>query len=264
MSRRDLSHPPNGPSILFEELDPEKAYQSLDGYDHFFSDTLRAHVRCIQMRISEAQTLLDRAERRFRDHEINGETLADYFRHRMITYEHAVLKEALAPSVETCAETDRQCDKLEDIEYIQNNIQYWQAQTAEVARHRILRGKHHEALSILGELMEELEGEVRIKHVTFYQLMAAASLGAGLDEQARKCIDNVSLGMGFVTQPFFLLTFSYKMYGLLSAWGLRDEAKPWLKRANAVPCSDEVRQLCQLKTDTFLRASAATQCVYVY
>ena len=263
MSRRDLPHPPNWPDTLFLELDAEKAYRDLDGHDHFFSDTLRAHIRCFQMRVDEAQTLLDRAEKRFRNHEINGETLSHYFRHRMIVYEHAVLKEALDLSPETSAETDRQCEKLEDIEYIQNNIDFWQAQTAQIARHRLLRGNYHEALEILGELMQELEGEVKLKHVTFYMLTLAASLGAGLDEQARKFLDNVSLGMSFVTQPFFLLTFSYKVFGITSAWGQEDEAAQWLRKAEAVPCSGDVRAACRLKADTFQRASAQTQRVYV-
>jgi len=100
VSRRDQPHPPNWPDTLFVELDAEKAYRTLDGYDHFFSDTLRAHIRCFQMRVDESKPLLERAESRFRNHEINGESLAHYFRHRMIAYEHAVLQEALGQDLD--------------------------------------------------------------------------------------------------------------------------------------------------------------------
>jgi hypothetical protein len=93
--RADQPCPANWRDILLNEVDFEKAFDALRGFEHFHSETLRGLVRMFQLRTKAAWKHLRRAEALYLDQRSQPEAEKHFFLLRLAAMDNALIDEVM-------------------------------------------------------------------------------------------------------------------------------------------------------------------------
>src|SRR5688572_23345811 len=90
----DQSTPKDWLNLVTQGCDLERAFQALEGWEHFHTDTIRGRIRSLQLRPQEAWDYFEKAEGRAREY---GQTLRNLLRRfflKLYRFENALVEES--------------------------------------------------------------------------------------------------------------------------------------------------------------------------
>ena len=255
-------HPPGWRDLIYEKVDFEAAFDALDGYDHFHTETLRGFIRTKQLRLDDARSRFRNAERLFPEAAPSRENPRYLFLLRLFAAGAAVTGEALDPGTDSASRTDREMAR-----FVRTpgpvKPTFDQVRVAQIAYHDLIRGNFQKSLNTFEFLLEESRERLEPQQVAFSIGAAAAAYELGLSPLADKHYETAALGVNLTSQPFKVAEFSSRLYILLTHWGRKNEARDWLQRIDTIECPPESRSCFVRRGEVFTVASRARNHIFI-
>lgn len=91
---RERSAPENWLPLLNERCDIDLAFQALEGWEHFHTDTNRGRLRSLQLRPSEAWEFFRKAEDRAGEYSLSRQNMLRRFCLKFYRFENALIQES--------------------------------------------------------------------------------------------------------------------------------------------------------------------------
>ena len=237
------------------DFDFEHAYETLEGHDHFFTESLRGTVRQHQLRLDEATAHLNRAEELFRHHDINSENLRLYFLHRSECMALASVREAITraeqpgpdePATQAAvANADEAFRRLEGLDYAENDIRLWNLQNLHRTLHKAIRDDLNGAVEVLNDLIDEARYQFQEHHVLVYTLASAVFRQLGEVSDSQRFFENAMNGVGMLRQSYSVVLSHYRFFGLLEMWNDPQHASEWLTRARKLDAPEKTHAVLE-------------------
>src|SRR5260221_14734227 len=90
----DEAAPSGWISLINEQADLDLAFEALEGWDHFHTDTIRGRIRTLQFRPQEAWEHFEKAAARFPAFSRSSINRLRHFYLKVYLFENAILEEA--------------------------------------------------------------------------------------------------------------------------------------------------------------------------
>lgn len=255
-------YPPGWMEMMVEKADFKAAFDALEGYPHFHSESLRGKIRSIQLRTQEAWEHFQKAEELSKSYEESAQKRIFLFYLSIYRVENAYIEEARDPEEKTSERTDFEMQRFLDTKCPELVIAQ-QLQINFLGYYQLLRGQYQEALLTFKALMEESQTRFEDQQVAFFCAAAAACKELGLEEDAKKHYENAALAVNSLSQLYKIGLFCARLYTLMMHWEKHKEAEEWLQRLEKLPCPEDSRQCFIERARLFTVASSQRRGIFI-
>ncbi len=221
----EQSAPENWLQLLNDHCDLDLAFDGLNGWNHFHTDTNRGRLRSLQLRPAEAWEFFQRAEERAEEFAYTSHNLLRRFCIKFYRFENALIQES-APDA-----GDRDLTKSCLREVLRD-----ESSDAAMAHHlRVYcRGMHllHDekyagARETLLRLLEESRSSPDDHRTLFHLAAAVACRGMGKEEESSRQLEYACLSIPVLDSKFNMGHYASVAGALLRLWDREAEAIEW-------------------------------------
>ncbi len=241
--------------------DLDLAFEALEGYDHFHTDTLRGRLRTFQLWPEEALEFFLRAEARAEESACTPLDLLRRFYLRVYCFENALLEESVPgggdPAVtekylKRAITDEAPCGKAGECLQHAHAVFLLHRQDYERAEKRFLR------------LLEWSQGQVSDHRTDFFLGAAVAHRGLGEVAEADRQLENACLAIPTLENTFQMGIFAASASSLLRVWGREGEAQEWDGFITRRKVPEKTRALFQERSRRMVERSTALGWVFLF
>jgi tetratricopeptide (TPR) repeat protein len=221
----DQAAPKNWIMLVTDRCDLDLAFEALEGWEHFHTDTIRGRIRSLQLRPDEAWDHFENAQKRSESYGSSLRNVLRRFYLKIYRFENALIEESGSDAGDP--------SKMEDC---LRALLCGETPDAEIARTlnlfskglcRLHREKYAEAKKIFHKLLQESRDRLGDEKAGFYLGAAVAHRGLGEEEESDRQIENASLFIPALDNAFNMGYYAGALAALLRIWDKEEEASEW-------------------------------------
>ena len=259
---RDQAAPHDWISIVNERADLDLAFETLEGWTHFHTDTIRGRIRSLQLRPVEAWEHFERAEARAQEFTRSVRNVLRRFYLKVYCFENAVIEESASEGASR-SKTDERLKSLLEAD----------APESEVATHIRLfnnavyllhREEYTRARELFLRLLRESRKRSGDEKSGFYLGAAVAHRALGETAEAERQMENGALSIPALSNTFNMGIYAGSLAALLRIWGRDEEAKEWDEFLVRLRIPPKTAQLFRERSRRILERSSSLKRVFLF
>lgn len=213
-------------TLIDDHCDLDVAFEALEGWNHFHSDTYRGRLRSLQLRPREAWAFFDLAEARYAQFkETPRNRLRRYFL-KIYSFENALIEQSDPAISFSVSVLERRIREIENLEPVESPVA---ASLGDVCRG--LLALHRADYILASRIFESLiraSGDRKTDEKTgFYFAAAASSRARGEEAEARRHMEDACLYIPALESKFNMGYFAAIASAICRLWDREEEAKEW-------------------------------------
>jgi hypothetical protein len=220
----DQAVPTDWISLVNERCDLDLAFESLEGWDHFHTDTIRGRIRSLQLRPNDAWRFFRRADERsgaFCHSPLND--LRRFFL-KSYRFENAFVEESQAEGGRPGIAEECLSALGKDVPDSEVAVQLRAFSQGVFCLHR---GKPEEAKAIFRRLVSQTSSQILDQQVGFYIGLSVAHTALGEDDDAERQIENACLANLAIENTFTRGLNASVLIALFRTARREQEARDW-------------------------------------
>lgn len=258
---------PAGPAQFLEKLndgcDLDAAFDTLEGFDHFYSCALRGRTRTLQLRPEEAEAFFAESDERYPLCQPCLRNSLRRFYVKVYRYENQLLLESSSPD-EFEAELRRRAEDLRDDPYAVEREDTRMGQPYLWGHYLLHRQQYREAFDVFNEIMRPGVTRIIDNFAGLYIMAAAAARQLGLEDEAQKHVQSAALMIPVLRQRFNMGLFAGMLVALLRLWKHDREADGWLQFLVDMKVPEKTRLLFLERSRRIIAKSVELERVYLF
>jgi tetratricopeptide (TPR) repeat protein len=247
---------------VFNECDLDKAFDVLDGWHHFHTDTLRGRVRSLQLRPKEAWKWFSKAESKVMRFENSTKNLYRYFYLKVYCFENSIIESSKPDEGD-----DRKID--ETIREVMSFDVSYSPKASQLQKFcRGLRLLHLEefaqAQRIFSKLIRENSDKVWDEMTAIYLSSAVALYELNLFDKAKRVFENAALSIPVLSAKFNMGLYASIAKALLKIWGREQEAMEWDGFIGVLKIPPKTIEILQERAERILERSESLNRIFLF
>lgn len=258
----DRAAPADWMNLVNEKGDLDLAFDALDGWDHFYTDTIRGRIRSLQLRPKEAELFFERSQARVEEFPNTHRNFLRRFYHKIYVLENSVIAES-APEGGDPDLTDKVLEDLMNMEIPETEVAL---QTRQYHKGVLFlnRGKFTEAKRCFLRIIKQSHGQMGDEKTAYYLGAAVALKQLGQEKDANWQIENASLIIPTLENTLNMGIYSASLSAFLDLWGREAEAEEWRDFLFRLKMPEKTRQLLLQRKERVVTRSRALGRVFVF
>ena len=212
-------------TLVNDRCDLDLAFDELDGWKHFHTDTIRGRVRSLQLRPKEAWTYFEKARARAHKYEHSLRNHLRLFYLKLYCFENALIAESQSEG--GSPSRTNKCLKALLAGEIPPSEVAEQMRTFVHALHLLHQADYALAKKLLKKLIRQSRDRLGDEKTGFYFAAAVAYRGLGKKAEADRQLENASLMIPALDNAFNMGLYAGTASALLRIWGREAEAREW-------------------------------------
>ena len=258
----DQAAPFNWVSIVNDRADLDLAFNALDGWGHFHTDTIRGRIRSLQLRPADALDHFKKAEARVDDFPRTLRNQLRRFYLKIYAFENALIFESDPDGGDPQA-TDRAMKELQETDLPESEVasQIRHSCRAMFALHR---KNYASAKKIFSRLIDQSRDRMGDEKVDFFLGNAVAMRALNETDTAERNIETASLYIPALDNVFNMGHYACRLSALLKLWDQEDRAQEWDDFIHRLKIPASTAELFCERERRILGRSAALQRVFLF
>jgi len=246
-----------------QECDLDLAFEMLQGWNHFHTDTMRGRVRSLQLRSQEAWPFFEKALSRIHEFDESLQNKIRAFYLHIYCFENALVEESSGHGDPQL--TSRYLDRvvrhrLEEQEFrIANELKEFLQVLFLINQER-----YREAKTIADHLLESSRNRLGDEKVGFFFAASVAYKGLGDERASTEQIENALLGIPTLAQRFNMGLYAGTAMALLRFWGMADRAQEWEQFLVHLRIPERTADIFRERARRMFERSAALKRAFVF
>ncbi len=222
---RERSAPENWLPLLNDRCDVDLAFQALEGWNHFHTDTNRGRLRSLQLRPVEAWEYFRKAEERAGEYSLSRQNLLRRFCLKFYRFENALIQESDPESADP--ELTQSCLKavLRDGDSDADLAKQLRAYCR--GMYLLHQERYGEAKKVFLRLLDRSRDHATDDRTVFHLAAAVAGRGTDDDEVSERQFEYASLSIPVLESKFNMGLYGGIAGALLRVWDREAEAAEW-------------------------------------
>jgi tetratricopeptide (TPR) repeat protein len=247
---------------VLNACDLDEAFESLDGYNHFHSDTLRGRTRSLQLRSTEAWKYFREAESRIRQFKSTDQNRLRHFFLKVYSFENSMTDESL-PDGGNPARTAKYYREvtsfpLEGIWLVDHykliNRGFYQ----------LHKKNFPVARKALAEAIELTRDALRDDLAALYLTHAVACRGLGDEAASDRSLENAFLAIPALQSTYNMGLFASICTAVLRLWDREADAREWDEFLIKLKVPQKTIAIFHERSQRIIARSAKLQQVFLF
>ncbi len=251
----DRAAPADWMNLVNEKGDLDLAFDALDGWDHFYTDTIRGRIRSLQLRPKEAEPFFERSQARVEKFPATLRNFLRRFYHKIYVFENSIIAES-APEGGDPELTDKVLTDLMNMEIPETEMAL---QTRQYHKGLLLlnRGKFGDAKKCFLRIIKQSRDHMGDEKTAYYLGAAVALKQLGQETEANWQIENASLIIPTLENTLNMGIYSASLSAFLDLWGREAEAEEWKDFLLRLKLPEKTRRLLLQRKERVITRSRA-------
>ncbi len=258
----DRAAPADWMALVNEKCDLDLAFDVLEGWNHFYTDTIRGRIRSLQLRPKEAMAYFELSAERVDDFPNTLRNFLRRFYHKIYVFENSIIAES-EPEGGNPDQTDRFLKDLMEMEIPETEIAL-QTRQYHKGLFFLHRGRPEEAKKCFLRIIRQSRDRMGDEKSAYYLGAAAAHKQLGEDKDADKQLEYASLYIPTLENTLNMGIYSTTLAALLQFWERVDEAQEWLDFLGRLKIPGKTREMLLERNRRIVARSRALQRAFVF
>ncbi len=258
----DRAAPADWMALVNEKCDLDLAFEALEGWNHFYTDTIRGRIRSLQLRPKEATTFFDLSAERVDDFPNTLRNFLRRFYHRIYVFENAIIAESESGGGDP-KQTDRHLKDLMEMEIPETEIAL-QTRQYHKGLFFLHRDKADEAKKCFLRIIRQSRERMGDEKTAYYIGAAAAHKQLDEDKEAEKQLEYASLYIPTLENTLNMGIYSATLSALLQVWERPEEAQEWLDFLGRLKIPVKTREILLDRYRRIVARSLSLQRAFIF
>ncbi len=258
----DRTAPTDWIDLINDRCDLDLAFDALEGWEHFHTDTNRGRIRSLQFRSPEAWEYFRKAEEKSRKFEGTLKNVIRRFYLKVYSFENALMDESL-PGKGDPGRTEACIEEILNWDHA-ISVGGHQLQMFCHGLYLLHQEEHLRAKEIFLDLLRENDSRVCDERPGFYISLAVAHWGLGEGAESDRHLENTGLCIPTLKNTFNMGHYAGILGAILRLRGRTQEAEEWEQFIVRIKIPEKTARLFAERSRRILERSTNLSRVFLF